>query len=110
MAAVKRPAQAPKPLVVIATTTEIQVNRLFIKYYIDTTRINVLVTLIIGLLTNFIICFGTFGTLISFFVYRQFQNEQYYFYLNHGYSKNELMLKVFSINFIIALILYFIFK
>jgi hypothetical protein len=102
--------QSLKTLVVIATTTEKQVNRLFIKYYIDITRINILVTVIIGLLTDFILCFGTFGSLISFFVYRQFQNEQYYFYLNQGYSKNELMFKVFLINFIIALILYFLIK
>ena len=85
-------------------------NRLFLKYYFDITRINVLVTLVIGLLSNFIICFGTFGVLISFFIYRQFQNEQYYFYLNQGYSKKELMFKVFAINFLIALTLYILFK
>lgn len=38
-------------------------------------------------------------------VYRQFQNEQYYFYLNHGYTKTELMTKVFAINLSIALAL-----
>ena len=83
---------------------------LFFKYYIDITRINILVTIIFGYMTNFIICFGTFGMLITFVVYRQFQNEQYYFYLNHGYTKTELMTKVFAINLSIALFLFIIFK
>ncbi|MCW3071807.1 MAG: hypothetical protein JWO44_1697 [Bacteroidetes bacterium] len=92
-------------------------SRLFFKYYIDITRINILVTIVFGLLTkvfglltNYIICFGTFGILISFLIYRQFQNQQYYFYQNQGYTKTELMAKVFTINFSIALILFLIIK
>lgn len=61
-------------------------------------------------MTNYIICFGTFGMLITLMVYRHFQNEQYYFYLNHGYTKTELMTKVFVINLSIALLLFFIVK
>ena len=98
-------------LVVIAADDHLsKMSRLFFKYYIDITRINILVTLIFGLLTNFIICFGTFGILISFMVYRQFQNEQYYFYLNHGYTKTELITKVFAINLSIAVLLFVIIK
>lgn len=85
-------------------------SRLFLKYYIDITRINILVTIVFGYMTNFIICFGTFGMLITFMVYRQFQNEQYYFYLNHGYTKTELMTKVFGINLSIAVLLFLIVK
>ncbi|MCW3102687.1 MAG: hypothetical protein JWO09_1127 [Bacteroidetes bacterium] len=92
-------------------------SRLFFKYYTDITRINIIVTVIFGLLTSqmwhlstFTICFGTFGTLISFIVYRQFQNAQYYFYLNHGYTKAELMAKVFAINLSIGLLLFIIVK
>lgn len=65
---------------------------------------------VFGLMTDFIICFGTFGMLISFMVYRQFQNDQYYFYLNQGYTKTELMTKVFGINLSIALLLFLIIK
>jgi hypothetical protein len=85
-------------------------NRLLLKYYYDITRINILVTILIGLLTDIIICFGSFGILISFIIYRYYQNDQYYFYLNHGYTKTELMFKVFMINFTIALILFLIIK
>jgi hypothetical protein len=47
--------------------------------------------------------------IVSFGVYRYFQNEQYTFYLNHGFTKRELMGKVALINCTIALILYLIF-
>lgn len=84
-------------------------SRLFLKYYYDTTKINILVSIIIGL-QKIDICFGSFGTLFSFMIYRYYKNDQYYFYLNHGFTKTELMLKVFLINFSISLIIYFITK
>jgi len=83
-------------------------NRLFFKYYYDITKINILVSILIGL-QDIGICFGTFGTLISFFVYRYFKNDQYYFYLNQGFTKKELMFKVFMINFTISFIVYLVF-
>lgn len=83
-------------------------NRLFFKYYYDVTRINILVSIIIGL-QDIAISFGSFGSLISFMIYRYYQNDQYYFYLNHGFTKKELMFKVFMINFTIAFILYLLF-
>jgi len=83
-------------------------NRLFFKYYYDTTRINLLVSILVGL-QEFAICFGSAGMIISFGVYRYFQNEQYTFYLNHGFTKRELMGKVMLINCTIALVLYLIF-
>lgn len=85
-------------------------NRLFLKYYFDITRINILVSIFIGLFTNILICFGTFGILISFVIFRYFQNEQYYFYLNQGYTKAELMIKVFIINLLIALFLFLLIR
>ncbi len=65
-------------------------NSLFFKYYYDLTRINILVSIIIGL-QYIVICFGTFGMLISFIIYRYYKNDQYYFYLNHGFTKKELI-------------------
>ena len=65
-------------------------NRLFFKYYFDITRINVLVSIIIGI-QHIAICFGTFGMLISFFIYHYYQREQYYFYLNFGFTKIKLI-------------------
>ena len=91
-----------------SVTERHEMNRLFFKYYIDITRINIPTSIVIGYFTNVFICFGTFGVLISFMTYRYFQNDQYYFYLNHGYTKNELMFKVFIINFLIASLLFLI--
>lgn len=85
-------------------------NRLFLKYYIDTTRFNILACIVIGLFTNVFICFGTYGVFISFITYRYFQNHQYYFYLNQGYTKNELMFKVFIINFLVATLLFLLIR
>lgn len=83
-------------------------NNLFFKYYCDITRINILVSIIIGL-QEIAISFGSFGSVISFMIYRYFQNDQYYFYINQGFTKKELMVKVFMINLTIGLILYLIF-
>ncbi len=83
-------------------------NRVFLKYYTDITRINILVSIVFGFLSSVVICFGTVGTIISFAVFRYFQNDQYYFYLNYGYSKAGLMVMAFSINFFIALIVFLI--
>jgi len=85
-------------------------TNLFLKYYFDITKINLLVTLVIGFFSSFIICFGTFGTLISFMIYSYFQKEQYYFYLNQGFTKLELMRKTFLLNFLIATVLFVIFR
>jgi hypothetical protein len=82
-------------------------NRIFFKYYFDITKINVLVSIVIGL-QYIAICFGTYGILISFMIYRYYKNDQYYFYLNQGFTKTELMLKVFLINFTISFILLLI--
>lgn len=62
-------------------------NKLFLKYYYDITKINILVTVLLGL-QHFAIFFGTFGTAISFFVYRYFAGNQYYFYLNQGFRED----------------------
>ena len=83
-------------------------NRLFLKYYFDTTKFNIIFSIVFGL-QEIAICFGTFGTLFSFLIYRYYQNDQYFFYLNHGFTKKELMVKVFMINFTISFILYLVF-
>jgi hypothetical protein len=87
---------------------------LFLKYYYDTTKINVIISVGIGIISEstkgVAICLGTFGTLISFIIYSNFKKEQYYFYLNQGYTKTELMFKVFTINFLIAALLFIIIR
>jgi hypothetical protein len=68
---------------------------LFLKYFYDVTKINIIVSIFIGIITEsvlgFIICFGIFGEIIGFVVYSHFKREQYYFYLNKGYTKTGLM-------------------
>ena len=87
---------------------------LFLKYYYDVTKFNLIVSVGIGILTEsakgFLISFGTFGGLISFLAYKQFKNNEYYFYLNQGYIKSELFLKVFITNFVIAFISFMAYK
>ena len=82
---------------------------LFTKYYFDVTRYNVIFSTIIiiltGRLTAGIVTFATVGIFVSFLVYRQLNNLQYYFYINGGLSKKKMMLKVALINFIIGLII-----
>ncbi len=83
-------------------------SELFLKYYFDVTRYNVLISILVIILTGrllaAIISFGTFGMVISLFVYRYYQNIEYYFYLNKGLSKKKIILNAFKINFVISLI------
>lgn len=84
------------------------------KYLYDITKINIIISILIGIITEsvlgFTICFGFFGEIIAFIVYAQFKNEQYYFYLNKGYTKRGLMLKAFVLNLLVAIILFFLLK
>ena len=82
-------------------------SRLFFKYYLDTAFYNVLFCILFAAMLNTFECvvlFGTFGTFVSFLVYRQFQNIEYYFYRNGGLSKFNLQAKTVIINLSLAFI------
>ena len=85
---------------------------LFFKYYSDVTRYNVYVSILILILTQNVyftfISFGTFGMAISLLIYEYYQNIEYYFYLNKGLSKKNMIKNTFKINLIISVILLII--
>ncbi len=87
-------------------------SELLFKYYSDVTKYNVCVSALVILLTQNIyftvISFGTFGMVISLFIYKYYQNIEYYFYLNKGLSKKNMMINAFKINFVISVILLII--
>jgi len=84
-------------------------TELFLKYYYDLTKYNILISILVIILSQHlfagVVSFGTFGMVISLFVYRYYQNIEYYFYLNGGLSKKKMILNAFKINFIISVIL-----
>ena len=84
-------------------------TELFLKYYFDVTRYNLLFSFLVAILTQRlyagVISFGTIGMIMSLIFYRHYQNIEYYFYLNAGLSKRGIILKTFKINFIISVIL-----
>ena len=83
-------------------------SELFFKYYYDVTKYNIYISILVTIVTQRlyagVISFGTFGMVGSFFVYRYYQNIEYYFYLNKGLSKKSIILSTFIINFVISII------
>ena len=79
---------------------------LFSKYYYDVTKYNIMFSAIIAILTekltSGVVSFATVGILVSFHVYRHFNNVEYYFYMNGGLSKREIIIKAAIINFLIG--------
>ena len=91
---------------IIITVLKLSMSELFLKYYYDVTKYNIYISILVIIFTQRlyagVISFGTFGMVGSFFVYRYYQNIEYYFYLNAGLSKRGIILKTFKINFIIS--------
>lgn len=83
-------------------------SELFFKYYYDVTRYNIIISILVIILSQRlfagVISFGTFGMALSLYVYKYYQNIEYYFYLNGGLSKKSIILKAFKINFVISVI------
>ena len=84
-------------------------SRLFFKYYLDVTKYNLIFCAFIFILhpgiLELIILFATVGGLVSFVMYRYFQNIEYYFYINRGISKSHLQTKTAAINLLISSLL-----
>ena len=75
------------------------------KYYSDVTKFNLGFSLVVALFSPFgaMVTFGTFGNLIGIFCYNYFYRNQYYFYFNHGLSKQRLVSFLFKVNLPIAI-------
>lgn len=84
-------------------------TELFFKYYYDITKYNLLFCIVVMLLTHrlaaTIISFGSIGMLVALFIYRYYQNVEYYFYLNAGLTKKGIIVRSFLINALIATLL-----
>jgi hypothetical protein len=87
-------------------------TELFLKYYWDIAKYNLLFCILVNFLTQnsyaAVISFATIGMAVSLFLYSYFHNIEYYFYLNAGLSKKGIILKSFIINAIISLIILII--
>lgn len=81
--------------------------RLFIKYYFDVTKFNILFCVVFFItkpnLIDCIIVFGSVGSIISFFVFKYFYEIQYFFYANCGLSKRVIQIRTLFINLLIAI-------
>jgi hypothetical protein len=102
----------PYPGLQRLTSNRNRLSRLFFKYYTDVTRYNLAFCIVLCLfpsanLFEITITFGTAGVLISFWIYKYFQNIEYYFYINKGLTRAHLQVKTFAINFTFSILLLF---
>jgi hypothetical protein len=54
---------------------------------------------------NGFLIFGIFGTGLGVLAFNYFQKAQYYMYHNLGFTKSELILKTWGVNFCISIVL-----
>ncbi len=86
-------------------------------YYRDVTLFALAICLLFGLasagavdglldwLLRTIIIFGVFGTGLGVLAFNYFQKQQYYMYHNLGFTKKELILKTWAVNFVIGIVI-----
>ena len=81
-------------------------NSAFLKFYFDSTRYNILFSILCFLINPLagIVSLPTYGLAIGLLCYKQFHGHQYYFYYNIGISKQKLIINSFVVNFIVAMI------
>ena len=87
-------------------------TELFLKYYWDVAKYNLLFCILVKIFTQnsyaAVISFGTIGMAVSLILFGYYHDIEYYFYLNAGLSKKAIILKSFTINAIISLIILII--
>lgn len=87
---------------------------LFLKYYRDVNKVNVIVSLIILVwrqnLWTSVISYATIGLLASYLAFNYFHKLEYYFYANAGYSKNQLIVSTWGCNILLSSIIYLLFR
>ena len=86
--------------------------RLFLKYYSDVNKFNLLISLIVSTISQNlsagIISFGSIGLAASFIIYRYYYNIQYYFYANAGLSRIKLVVQAAAVNAILSILILLI--
>ena len=91
--------------------------RIFLKYYYDVTKYNILLSILfgfVGLLTGrnmiavFCTSFVTAGFLGGTYFYRVFHENEYFFYYNHELSKEKLIVVSFLCTLAIFLLMVYL--
>ncbi len=80
-------------------------NTPILKYFWEINSFNIPLAIVIGISSGLIyglILFCSAGILFGLFGFNYFKNNEYYTYYNLGYSKLNLIKKVFFSNIIIA--------
>jgi hypothetical protein len=87
-------------------------NKAIWKYFLDINMFNLPFCLIFGLISGIlwsVIIFSSFGVLIGFLGYQTFKKNEYYAYYNLGFTKTNLLKKVWIINLIISSLIFLIY-
>jgi len=82
------------------------------KYFLDINMFNLPFSLIIGLISGVlwgVVIFSSFGILIGYLGYQIFKENEYYVYYNLGFTKTNLLKKVWLLNLTISALLFLIF-
>lgn len=81
------------------------------KYFLDINMFNVPFSLIFGLTFDILwsaIIFSSFGILIGYLGFQTFKKNEYYVYYNLGFTKINLIKKVWLINMAISSLIFLI--
>ncbi|PXX30638.1 hypothetical protein C7972_102267 [Arenibacter sp. ARW7G5Y1] len=82
------------------------------KYFLDINMFNVTYCLIFGFMSGFLwslVMFSSFGILIGYLGYQTFKKNEYYAYYNLGFTKADLLKKVWLLNTSISIFLFLIY-
>ncbi|WP_344926489.1 hypothetical protein [Aquimarina addita] len=85
--------------------------RAIFKFFFDAVVFNIVFCLIMSLLTGFLwslLFFNTVGIGVGLIGFRVFKNDEYYLYANLGFTKKNLISKIFCIHLILAMSILFV--
>ena len=85
----------------------------FTKYYLDINSFNLIFSIIIGLISSIlwsVVIFSSIGIIIGLLIYKMFKSNEYYTYYNLGYTKENLIKKVWIINLTISISIFLIYS
>lgn len=84
-----------------------RMNRAFWKYYLDLTKFNFAISLLLAFVkgpSDGIFSFLTAGMVLSLIAYSFFHGNEYYLYYNLGLTKARLVLTSYLVNICIAIL------
>jgi len=82
------------------------------KYFLDINMFNVPFSLIFALTSGIlwsVVIFSSFGIFIGYLGYQTFKKNEYYAYYNLGFTKPNLLKKVWLLNLAISSLIFLIF-